>query len=491
MNNIFISLHDFAVSKGLLQREPEFGQHLQSTTKRFLALAKSCAEDEHHDDSNHPEENKLSNSDVDLETVRQQQQQPPTPEDEAANTQTVSIWGYEIPKPSPLPHTSQQPWYDQASMPHPRANRHQIISRATPENASFSFDMNDYTGTNSNIQTWRAELPPQESSYEFALGDLHNLTPPKSFGQYETSFARRLQRTAIERGFRLIAHPNPNPKQFNRVFGLSLRFHTKEAIMARLKRFVSQNSTKDSLNNWTVPFVHLGGSGTYFPLAEDARDELMPKHGAGRSMGPFDPMVVAGREKYMLDDFRTNVPGFDGEFFDANDVDGYLRGRGIDIPAEAEFVTVDLDKVSLQEVAPVPTPISLVTQASNEISASPRTPASPDIGQLSKVPDAPSSFDEFMQGLEGMEMNPSTGFLNASIPSFPAGFTDWTSASDPALGGSKVGGEMNMDAFNFTAGAFEAAPNSQGQLQRFDWDSSASENSRVVTLSVSTLVECT
>src|ERR1700710_134287 len=46
MSNIFISLYDFAIGKGLLQREPEFGQQLQSTTERFLALAKQSTSDE-------------------------------------------------------------------------------------------------------------------------------------------------------------------------------------------------------------------------------------------------------------------------------------------------------------------------------------------------------------------------------------------------------------------------------------------------------------
>ncbi|ATZ46487.1 hypothetical protein BCIN_01g10720 [Botrytis cinerea B05.10] len=54
MNNIFINLYDFAISRGLLQREPEFGQQLQSTTQKFLELAKQNAGDEnlrHEDDS--------------------------------------------------------------------------------------------------------------------------------------------------------------------------------------------------------------------------------------------------------------------------------------------------------------------------------------------------------------------------------------------------------------------------------------------------------
>jgi hypothetical protein len=65
MCNIFISLYDFAVGKGLLQREPEFGQQLQSTTERFLALAKaSSAHEDSHDESSE-ESQKPVNSEFD------------------------------------------------------------------------------------------------------------------------------------------------------------------------------------------------------------------------------------------------------------------------------------------------------------------------------------------------------------------------------------------------------------------------------------------
>lgn len=46
MGTIFTSLCDFAVSKGVTQREPEFRQQLQLTKERFLALAKGSSNNE-------------------------------------------------------------------------------------------------------------------------------------------------------------------------------------------------------------------------------------------------------------------------------------------------------------------------------------------------------------------------------------------------------------------------------------------------------------
>ncbi|PBP27272.1 hypothetical protein BUE80_DR001610 [Diplocarpon rosae] len=49
MSKIFISLFDFAVGKGLLQREPDFGQQLQSATERFLSSTKTSAQEDGQD----------------------------------------------------------------------------------------------------------------------------------------------------------------------------------------------------------------------------------------------------------------------------------------------------------------------------------------------------------------------------------------------------------------------------------------------------------
>src|SRR6266699_5557276 len=46
MSNAFMRLHDFAVSQGLLDRMPEFGEQLRSTTEKFLTLARRSSDDD-------------------------------------------------------------------------------------------------------------------------------------------------------------------------------------------------------------------------------------------------------------------------------------------------------------------------------------------------------------------------------------------------------------------------------------------------------------
>ncbi|PBP26932.1 hypothetical protein BUE80_DR002177 [Diplocarpon rosae] len=50
MSKIFISLCDFAVGNGLLQREPDFGQQIQSATEKFLASTKASSQEDGQDE---------------------------------------------------------------------------------------------------------------------------------------------------------------------------------------------------------------------------------------------------------------------------------------------------------------------------------------------------------------------------------------------------------------------------------------------------------
>ena len=80
-------------------------------------------------------------------------------------------------------------------------------------------------------------------------------------------------------------------------------YRTKEDITAALRRIVHA-SAKDTLQNWKAPFVHVGGSGTHYPLAEnDPNWDLIPKFHTGYSVGPFRPAITEAQE--FLDDNRN------------------------------------------------------------------------------------------------------------------------------------------------------------------------------------------
>ena len=69
---------------------------------------------------------------------------------------------------------------------------------------------------------------------------------PTTHAYSEFSLARRIQRGGIERAFRLITSKTVSPEVFNRAFGLTLMYETRESLEARLRRAIVKTN-KDAL----------------------------------------------------------------------------------------------------------------------------------------------------------------------------------------------------------------------------------------------------
>jgi hypothetical protein len=360
MSSIFLGLHDFAVGRGLVDRDPEFGNQLKSTTERVLALAKSIGSDEtgRDDAGSSGEGSKQGHSGPDHGADQPQRvldQEPQSAQLGAPSASGNSVWGYQIANDGSEPQPSQPEWRADTFEPFaapvaPARPGHQIITQATSDNASFGHQLlNDWHFN--DFQQYRAEVP-EVADYNKAWNFPEILPLPNTLSHQEVTFGRYLQRATLERGCMLINAEQPPPVRLLQVFGFCMRFETKEAIRERMNASV-RKTANDPLFNWRHPFTHLGGAGTYYPL-DEKMSPRMPQFDGGMSTGPWTPEVYEAREKAMLDAFRISLPGFDGQIFDANDVEGYLRGRGINIPPHTEFVTVNLDLVDVGETSSSP-----------------------------------------------------------------------------------------------------------------------------------------
>ncbi|KAK6615923.1 bZIP family transcription factor [Botrytis cinerea] len=319
MNNIFINLYDFAISRGLLQREPEFGQQLQSTTQKFLELAKQNAGDENlrHEDDSPDNIAHESQGEANHSLTNHSTQRPPPVimlSDEPTTADTINPWGGYIVSKDTSSEEERQIEYNQNDTEEPR--QYEIISRATEENASFPFD-------STSIQQYRAEIPSPisnnflQSFYPYAAVPL-----PTTHSYFELSFARRVHRATVEHGYKLLTMPNPPKRRFEKAFGYCLQFETKEECIARFQRILN-NSSKESLHEWRYPL-------------------LMPKFRTGFSMGPF-PTACTPLLENISPNMKCTLPGFEGEFFDPNDVEGYLRGHGFDLQPGADYITGQIE----------------------------------------------------------------------------------------------------------------------------------------------------
>jgi hypothetical protein len=464
MSNICIGLYEDAAKRGLLKREPEFGNELKSTTEKFLALAKSVSMDEIPKDEEPTslDGSKQSHSDAEHEAAghsKQTQRTIPQTSKPKISSDMTSVWGYQVTQEDNV--ESQRDQIDWNLQPHTTPSRgdHQIISIPTFDNASFSFD----NLNNNNIQQFRAEVP--EVDYYQSIATIQETLPfIKSLSHYETTFGRHLQRAAVEQGWKLITATNPNPARLNDVFGFCLRFETREQIAARLKRGLDATS-KQTLYNWRAPFVNLGGSGTYYPPSEETSGTMVPKYRTGMSMGPFSSSVINTRETAMFDDFRINMLGFEGEFFDSNDVESYLRHRGLDIQPNVEFVNVDLELLKLSDISSPPS----FSDGNTNKQYTPPSPGSPE----EEIADVIGQDDNVVPQIDDFGM----GMTSNDV--FSASFAEW---NDNAF--SKPSDNM----FGLTGPMFNVMPNTENPTNKSN-NGRFSQAEHIVTLSVSVLVE--
>ncbi|KFY32181.1 hypothetical protein V493_00433 [Pseudogymnoascus sp. VKM F-4281 (FW-2241)] len=494
MNSAFLGLYDFASSQGILQREPEFARQLHEATQRVLELSKVAAANQlSNDDDSHPDEkNSDNNPAVSKAISKRPKAQTESPVEKAIPILTGPAWGNDSPSHGDA--YSLQRYGNQIPAQNQQQVGGQISSQTNLDDDNFVCDM---TGVDFNQLRPGA---PDMNAYQFNLGIGNDqiLTPPTSFASLETSFARRLHRTSNERGFRLLTNPNANPLILKRVFGFSLLFRTKEQLLAALVEKLERSSSKTLLNMWSAPFVHLGGSGTYYPQPEqDISSNMMPKLRTGRSMGPLTSDAMSAREKHMIDNFTCSAEGFEGKYFDANDVESYLRGKGIDIAPHIEYVTVNLDMIALEGMPGAQTSTNLSTASNSSIS--PRTPLSPRSMGTSNGDQVPhpqqKTFEEVMEEIQmTIDFTSGSGYLDPSGAVHQSAASDWANAPVPNPlnnNGSSNNSKhpAGPNAFDLRGGIFDAGPGKQSSNIYDNGSSSSTLGSpRLVTLSVATLV---
>lgn len=218
--------------------------------------------------------------------------------------------------------------------------------QATPMPGSLPFGLLDilnqqqdsYPASNPQIFSLNIptpEITPPETRLPTPPLQLPSLTnktlaPIFTYSHDETTFARRLNRAALEAGFHLLSTANIRPARLNFVFKLSLPYLNLEQLRARFRMMLSRSINED-LDFWETPFIHLGGAGTHYPR-KDAHGNIVPKKNnwTVRQIGPVDKRMVRvenvadGRSEYLS---NIDLTGFEGEWFDAYDVQGYLEER--------------------------------------------------------------------------------------------------------------------------------------------------------------------
>ncbi|KAF4976913.1 hypothetical protein FZEAL_6489 [Fusarium zealandicum] len=353
MGREFMSFFDFVLAQGMLESAPEMARRLNDTTRKFLSYTRKSTEDAPKDTCVTPPLQKTTEPDV----------RPQESQDSRSSSSSSPGEGLAEPNP-PAPRVSPQetnlatpPRIDEYSQqqPTPPLNLpYEIITMPTAENASFP--------------VYDTQAPPALNNNPFIPSPFTSLPSPSSYAPQERTFGRRLQRATVEAGLRLVSMANPPPHRYASVFGFCLLFEPRESIIRRLARVLTK-PRQETLFHWQYPFANLGGAGTFFsadggsgsqpgmnsvggglPIGNQGLLEpSKPAEMNGFSMGPFEPDVETARDDRLDYRMRMMYKGFEGDFFDPDEIEAYLRQRGIVIPENADFIDAEIDPGALDE----------------------------------------------------------------------------------------------------------------------------------------------
>lgn len=348
MTQAYQDVLNYAASNGLLDAKSELGRRLL----RLEALA-SKSNDVYDDyDSFSPDG---GNEDMQLPSDQRRQSEP-----SVSSSENVNSSGSSVSQASVKPDSTQPLWagvmvshepVGEADAPRapplyptlyggpgshpPGPTGYEIIAQPTSQNASFAPQLS---------------FDPSYGMNSWAPSPWASLPSPSTLAYQEPSFARRLHRSALQRAAHLVTMKNPPSETVLRVFGFARLFETLEQIRERTLGLLTR-SERESLFHQEYPFQHLGGMGTHFPATE--RGEHMspvsrglparPKDDYPFTMGPMDPRVGKIRETLVNLGGEINLPGFDGQFWDPDEVQIYLMHNGVEIPPAVDHHVVELE----------------------------------------------------------------------------------------------------------------------------------------------------
>jgi hypothetical protein len=362
MNKSFLEFHDNAIDSGLVLSKPSLARQLKATTEEFVSLAKLASIDSDH-------------------------------EEEAANIAELEHSNQAEFSPNKLDYQnfgqSQDPVGDQYTL-----------------GFGFTFDGNDgsdadveYIPTDTSISGALVETNDSLKEWSFLNNDqqlnaevhiptfnFENLLPPiqkplkasvpYTYSFQETTFARRLHRLCLERAFRVLTNPDIDPEFIKRAFRFTFSFSNRRRMLARFQELLKRKAG-ESLENWNVPFFHVGGAGTHFPRLDEQGRPIYPPNifSPAKAFGPLAiPTAEMPRDETTIEQLLESI-GFGGVWFDSHDVEGYLRTKGIHLDGQSSFV--EIDPLAIECAPPLLLHSSSSTTSSTSGASPIRSPATP------------------------------------------------------------------------------------------------------------------
>ena len=422
MNKTFIDFKDKAVGAGIEAGQPALAEELRLTADRLTELARSSIHDtDLEEDEAGPTQSietsgsrKVEQADVVQQAARSRR---PRREGVVDPREPASMWGYsttfeqeeddgEIAQLNPIQgaqldsETCLSGWNATESMQQNRTKVHETSSGifGTPDESSFGNPEASNEPYEDPVVVQQDNAGGRETmTYRTDMVKLlgQSLPMPASHSSQETSFARRLMRTSLENAYRLLTSADSRPADIQRICTFGWSFTTSSRILDCWKNLLKKTAN-ENLEFWgEVPQRHLGGAGLHYPrVGIDAGGPPPEWWATNVPMGPRRP----SQAQTPVPDYATTSDtaqdvGFGGEWFDANDVEQYLRAKGLYLNGQSSIVEINEYDDGTQALSELQVPSTTSSSASSSMEST-RGPQSPQTW------DANWSSEPFVQSTE-------------------------------------------------------------------------------------------
>ena len=368
MNKAFLDFNDKAIASGIGSWEPQLAQDLQSTMKSFIDYAR-CVEqgsdDEEHEivpnlstrvfeehNANPATQPQPAMVNMNLPESRDMTQEDLTPEDATI----AALLGY----------TSTSSGMQEG---HVQSSRTEVEATLPAQNPRPSNWL-----ASELLRQYRVETSGRDMDAEVVPPALSKSPPlPSSYSYHETSFARRLLRTALEGAYRILTNPNTRSEDLFYFCRNTFSWTNRKHCIEWLEKTLSKTS-RENLEHWGAPQLHIGGAGLHYPRTGFDMDSSPPPGWAANA--PMGPLPFSAPEN-MLD--GSLAPGdLDGEWFDSNDVEQYLQTKGLFLDGQSSYVELTAD-MSVDRPCEANVPLmGSPTESSRDSNGYPPTPRAHD-----------------------------------------------------------------------------------------------------------------
>jgi hypothetical protein len=352
MNSKYLDLHDNVMDAGVLANHPALADQFEKLATEFEELANTAAIED--DDDVNPSEPKTA--DVPAAGISKPTSlSSPQASDQASDVEELRT----------VPGSNDNPMYQYND---------------TLWSTNDASDVMQF-----NVQIPEASVPLDAitapvSSLSKQLAPPPTLTSPANDGFYtysfqETTFARRLHRLCLEKAFRNLTNPHASPNYVARTFRFTFCFSNRRRMLARFQEMLKRKAG-EALENFAVPFFHIGGAGTHYPRRDVNGQAMYPPNmmGPDKAIGPACDPATAGyygvqpetpRGEQSIEEILDKL-GYGGLWFDSHDVEQYLGEKGVHLDGTSSFVEVDARLLTNDPTthSSLPTPSSLLSTPS-------------------------------------------------------------------------------------------------------------------------------